>query len=206
MWKNLKLSHSKGQLYMKLHYKGEYDLNPDSLPHEEHKPNAVPFKEAKDTKKLSLIANTACIVLVILLGIPAFFRGREYFDPLQLMIGCIAPMLILFPHELLHAVCFKGDVYLYTNWKQGLLFVVGPETMSKRRFILMSLLPNIAFGFIPYLLGMFFPQAVFFLAFGTLSIGMGAGDYYNVFHALTQMPKGARTYLYQFNSYWYMPE
>ncbi|MCI8497238.1 MAG: DUF3267 domain-containing protein, partial [Clostridiales bacterium] len=34
----------------------------------------------------------------------------------------------------------------------------------------------------------------------------GAGDYYNVFNALTQMPKGARTYLYQFNSFWYMPE
>lgn len=26
---------------MKLHYKGKYDLNPDSFPHNEHKPNAV---------------------------------------------------------------------------------------------------------------------------------------------------------------------
>lgn len=115
-------------------------------------------------------------------------------------------MLTLFPHELLHAVCFKEDVYLYTNWKQGMLFVVGPESMSKSRFIFMSLLPNIVFGFVPYIIGMIFPQLTFLLAFGTVSIGMGAGDYYNVFNAATQMPKGAKTYLYKFNSFWYMPE
>lgn len=37
---------------MKLHYKGKYDLNPESLPHGEHKPGAVRFKEAEDTKEL----------------------------------------------------------------------------------------------------------------------------------------------------------
>lgn len=51
--------------------------------------------------------------------------------------------MIIFPHELLHALCFKKDVYLYTNLKQGMLFVIGTETMSKGRFIFMSMLPNI---------------------------------------------------------------
>lgn len=190
---------------MKLRYKGNYDGNPDTLPYGEHQPNAVPFREAKDTKTLALIANIGCIVILLLLAVPAFIRCKEYVEPLPLMLGCMASILILFPHEILHAVCFKEEVYLYTNWKQGMLFVVGPETMSKSRFILMSLLPNIVFGFVPYGIGMLFPQFPFFLAFGTLSIGMGAGDYYNVWNALTQMPKGARTYLYQFHSFWYMP-
>ena len=191
---------------MKLHYRGQYDLNPESLPHGEHQPNAVPFKEAKDSKSLALIVNIASVIIMVVLAVPAVLRGWSYFDALQIILGCIAPMLILFPHELLHAICFREDVYLYTNWKQGMLFVIGPETMSKTRFILMSLLPNVVFGFIPYLLGMLFPQWIFCLVFGALSISMGAGDYYNVFHALTQMPKGARTYLYQFNSFWYLPE
>lgn len=191
---------------MKLHYKGSYNLNPDSLPHGEHKNNAVPFKEVKDTKTMAIIANTLAIVIIVLLAVPAFFRCRRYINYLQLMLGCIMPMLILFPHEILHGVCFKEDVYLYTNWKQGLLFVVGTETMSKGRFVFMSLLPNIVFGFIPYIIGLIFPQMIFFVAFGAISIGMGAGDYYNVFNAVTQMPKGARTYLYKFNSFWYMPE
>ncbi len=144
---------------------------------------------------------------MLLLAVPAFFRAKDYIleGSVQLFIGCLCSMLVLFPHELLHAVCFKKDVYLYTNWSQGMLFVVGPEDMSKARFIFMSLLPNIVFGFLPYILGMIFPKYLFLLSLGVLSAGMGAGDYYNVFNALTQMPKGARTYLYKFNSYWYMP-
>ena len=191
---------------MKLHYKGAYDLNPDSLPHGAHKPNATRFKEAETTKKLSIIANTGCILLMAMLAIPAWIRCREYLDFWQPLMGCLLSQLLLFPHELLHAICFKEDVYLYTNWKQGMLFVVGPETMSKGRFILMSLLPNMVFGFIPYAIGMIFPNCVFLAALGTFCIGMGFGDYYNVFNAMTQMPKGARTYLYKFNSYWYMPD
>ena len=193
---------------MRLHYKGKYDLNPESLPHGQHMPGAVPFKEAKDSKQLSLIANAASVVIMVLLAVPAYFRCREFLwaSPLQMMFGAIASMLILFPHEILHALCFKEDVYLYTNWKQGLLFVVGPETMSKGRFIFMSLLPNLVLGIIPYLIGIIFPNQVFAVVLGILATGMGAGDYYNVLNALTQMPKGSRTYLYQFSSYWYIPQ
>ena len=193
---------------MKLHYKGAYDLNPESLPHGEHPPGAVPFREAKDSKTLSILANALSLLIMLLLAIPAFFRCREYLpaSPLQLSLGCLASLLVFFPHELLHAVCFREDVYLYTNWKQGMLFVLGPETMSKGRFIFMSLLPNLVFGVIPYILGMLFPKLVFAAALGVLATSMGAGDYYNVFNAATQMPKGSRTYLYKFHSYWYLPE
>ena len=193
---------------MKLHYKGKYDLKPESLPHGEHMPGAVKFKEASDMKQLSLIANGMSVIITILLIILAFIRCRFYMkeEYWQILLGCVVPLLTLFPHELLHAVCFKKDVYLYTNLSQGVLFVVGPETMSKGRFIFMSLLPNIVFGIVPYIIGMVCPRLVFLLVFGALATGMGAGDYYNVFNAVTQMPKGARTYLYQFNSYWYMPE
>ncbi len=194
---------------MKLHYRGKYDLDPASLPHGEHMPGAVKFREAGSSKKMALIANGLCIVLILLLGVPAVIRCRPYLAAgprWQLPLGCIAPLLTLLPHELLHAVCFREDGYLYTDLAQGLLFVTGPETMSRGRFVFMSLLPNIVFGFIPYAAGMLFPKLAFLLAFGTLCIGMGAGDLYNVFNAVTQMPRGARTYLYGFNSYWYMPE
>lgn len=193
---------------MKLHYMGKYDLDLNSLPHGEHMPGAVPFKEVESTKQMSWIANGLCVVLMILLGAGAAARCRPYFwsNQWQLTVGCVASLLALFPHELLHAVCFREDVYFYTNWAQGLLFVVGPETMSKSRFIFMSLLPNIVFGLVPYVVGMICPRLLFCLAMGTLCIGMGAGDYYNVFNAATQMPKGARTYLYGFHSWWYMPD
>lgn len=191
---------------MKLHYMGKFDLNPESLPHGEHKANAVAFREAEDSRKLGIIANIASVILMLVLAVPAFFRCRGQWNMAGWVLACFTPMAILFPHELLHGLCFREDVYLYTNWKQGMLFVVGPEDMSKSRFVFMSLLPNLVFGVIPYLVGLLFPHLTFLVVMGVLCTGMGAGDYYNVFNALTQMPRGARTYLYGFHSYWYLPE
>ncbi|RGT62261.1 DUF3267 domain-containing protein [Coprobacillus sp. AF34-1BH] len=193
---------------MKLHYRGKYNLDPTTLPTCKHQPNAVKFKEVDSTKELADIANGIAIALMILLSIPVYLKYKgslfDYFD--EMMVGAMLPLLTMFPHELLHALCFKEDVYLYTDFKQGLLFVVGCETMSKQRFIFMSLLPNIVFGFIPYMISFLGIQYLTLAVLGVIAIGMGAGDYYNVFNALIQMPKGARTYLYQMNSYWYIPE
>lgn len=193
---------------MKLHYRGKYNLDPTTLPTCKHQPNAVKFKEVDSTKELADIANDIAIALMILLSIPVYLKYKgslfDYFD--EMMVGAMLPLLTMFPHELLHALCFKEDVYLYTDFKQGLLFVVGCETMSKQRFIFMSLLPNIVFGFIPYMISFLGIQYLTLAVLGVIAIGMGAGDYYNVFNALIQMPKGARTYLYQMNSYWYIPE
>ena len=201
---------------MKLHYMKKYNLDPDSLPHGEHMPGAVRFKEAESTKEMAVIANVSALVIMVILAVPAIMRCLSFFSDalgenmsdyaVELWVGSLLSLAILFPHEILHAICFKEDVYLYTNFKQGMLFVVGPETMSKGRVVFMSLLPNLVFGIIPYTLGMIFPQYGWLLGLGILATGMGAGDYYNIFNALTQMPKGARTYLYKFNSYWYMPD
>lgn len=193
---------------MKLHYRGKYNLDPTTLPTCKHQPNAVKFKEVDSTKELADIANGIAIALMILLSIPVYLKYKgslfDYFD--EMMVGAMLPLLTMFPHELIHALCFREDVYLYTDFKQGLLFVVGCETMSKQRFIFMSLLPNIVFGFIPYMISFLGIQYLTLAVLGVIAIGMGAGDYYNVFNALIQMPKGARTYLYQMNSYWYIPE
>lgn len=188
---------------MKLHYKKEYDGNPESLPAGEHMPGAVKFKEFDDVTKMSIYATIwAFGILFVLAGIVVWRTGRIHFSPL----GALCPLLVAFPHEFLHAICFKGDVYLYTSWKRGMLFVVGTETMSKARFVFMSLLPNLVFGGVPYIIFLIWPDRIFLGTVGLLSLSMGAGDYYNVFNALTQMPKGARTYLHHFSSYWYMPE
>lgn len=188
---------------MKFHYKGKFSGDPDDLPYLEHEPGAVPFDEPQDPKKLGLIANGIALVIAIAALVILFLRGGlTAFNP----IGCILMLLTLFPHELLHAVCFRDDVYMYTNLKHGMLFVVGPERMSKCRFVFMSLLPNIVFGFIPFAIYLIWPEHTILGTMGALSISAGAGDFLNVFNALTQMPKGAKTYLHKFNSFWYMPE
>ena len=167
---------------MKLHYMGKFNLDQDSLPQAEHKPGAVEFKEADSMKKLSVIANAVACIILVILGAAAFFRIVPVAEPKSATITWFAALLgsivIIFPHELLHAACFKKDVYLYTNLKQGMLFVIG----------------------------MIFPKFIFLTMFGMICTSMGAGDYYNVFNAIRQVPKNGRVYMSGMRSYWYVEE
>ena len=194
---------------MKITWKGKFDGNAESLPHGEHKPNAVQFKEIDDIKKLGLILNLLSVPLLIVTYAIVVLRGG--FDVILehfwiYWAGILAAIACLIPHEFIHAMCFRKEAYIYTNLKNGMLFVVAPEDMSKSHFIVMSLMPNLIFGLGPFLLYLIFPQLGFLGILGATSIPMGIGDYYNIINALTQMPRGARTYLHGFHSYWYLPE
>ncbi len=190
---------------MILHNGGKYIENKTELPKREVK-GSVEFKEIKDTGKLGLITNIGTIIVVIVLLIPFVIIGKDYFKgkEYQLLLALIFSGLALPIHELLHAICFKKDVYFYNNLSQGLVFVTGTEDMSKLRFVCMCLLPNIILGVIPYLTFLINNNFIFCGLFGLLCIGTGFGDYLNVFHAITQMPKGAKTYLSGKQSYWYL--
>lgn len=192
---------------MKLHYKGKYNLNPESLPHGEHMPGAVKFKEAENLKEFTFITSMIGVVICIVLIVPAFFRCKDYIDSniWQLLLGMLFSLLMIVPRSLLQIIFYKEDVYLYINVPQFLILLTGPETMSKSRFIFIALFPNIVLGLIPYTIGMIFPNLLILVFIGVFFLTLGAGDYYNVFNAIIQMPKGARTYLYQMNSYWYIP-
>ncbi len=189
---------------MKFHYAGKYSGKEEDLPQREHPANYVPYREP-DMKQLAIIANVGAVLTMIVFGIPYALLGKPYlFDhSIEVSIGAILSLLVLFPHEVLHGICFKEDVYMYTNLKQGMLFVVGTEDMSRARFIFMSLLPNVLFGCIPYLLFLFHPRLVGLGFFGLLCLGMGFGDYINVFNTLTQVPRGALVYLCGMHSFWY---
>ena len=176
---------------MKIRYMGAFDGNEQSLPAPEHKPGAVAFREA-DMQRLALIANGLAILIIVALGLPLFFTDWYHFTSIPSLLGMAAGIVCSVPHEYLHALCFRKEAFIYTNLSQGMLFVTGPEDMSKGRFVFMSLLPSVVFGLVPCLLGWWLHSS-FFASLGVLSLGMGAGDYYNVFNALTQMPAGART-------------
>lgn len=187
---------------MRLHYGGRYESDRDLKSRREHHPNAVAFKEP-ETKAFAVIANLGSLMLILLLGALVFLYGRPYFSRHILIMGSALSLLTIFPHELLHALCFKRDVYLYLWPAKFLVFIHGTEDFSKARFVFMSLLPNIVFGLLPFIAFLVKHELVGFGVFGTLCLGMGFGDYINAINAIHQMPKGAKTYLYGFHSYWY---
>lgn len=186
---------------MVFHFAGKYNGDETSLPQREHPKGYVPFREPQSMKKLAVILNIAAIaVYIILVIVQALFAVCSIN-----MIGLLLALLCLVPHEFLHAIWFQGDVFMYQNLRQGMLFVVGTEDISKARFIAMSLCPNIIFGLIPYVSFMANPNLDILGTLGALSLSMGVGDYMNVIHAVRQMPKGAVTYLSGIHSYWYIP-
>ena len=93
---------------MTFHYMGKYSGDPESLPHGEHEPNAVKFREPEDTKKLGMIANGIAVALLIVTGVIYMLRGRAAWSGWALPLY----LLSLVPHEFLHGLCFRGDVYM----------------------------------------------------------------------------------------------
>ena len=188
---------------MKFHYSGKFDGNADSLPTREHEEGYVPFKEP-DQKTMMIVLNVIALFitvpLVILVSAVSRIHGGD--SLWSIFAALIVFIISIFPHEVLHALCFKGDVYMYTYLDKGACFVVGPELMSKSRFVFMCMLPNIVFGFIPFIIWLIFPHLSFFGFLGALAIGAGGGDYMNVFNCLTQVPNGAKTYMHGMNSFW----
>ncbi|MDE5569332.1 MAG: DUF3267 domain-containing protein, partial [Ruminococcus sp.] len=116
---------------MKFHYAGKYNGDENSLPQREHPTGYVQFKEAENVKKFAVIMNILSAVITIGLLSVVLFISKDLS-----LTGIFLSLVSLVPHEFLHALCFKNDVYMYQNLKQGMLFVVGTEDMSKTRFIM----------------------------------------------------------------------
>ncbi len=90
---------------MKLHYKGTYDLNPDSLPHGEHPPGAVPFREAEDSKALAKVAGIASVILLVIFCVILYLRCGKGLFSMQATLGSSCAVGGVSPHTL-HAISF----------------------------------------------------------------------------------------------------
>lgn len=202
---------------MKLVYRGNYK-GEEQLPKGDLPENAVPFVEPETPAKLNLTASLFAIPALLLCGVLTlcsvliYGRFRFSMNHIWCPIGAFASLLTVLPHELLHGVCFgrNARVELYVSLKNLMAFVVSTEPVSKRRFIGLSLLPNLVFGWLPMLVWAFCPlgdaAASFLFAFSIMSVLLGVGDYMNVWNALRQMPKGSMQQLSGFHSYWYLPQ
>lgn len=89
---------------MRFHYMGKYNLDSNSLPTSEIKPNSVKFKEP-DEKQFAVVLNIIVTVLSIIFFIPLFIH-HGFEDTLTAFVVCgIISYITMFPHELLHSLC-----------------------------------------------------------------------------------------------------
>jgi len=200
---------------MNLEFKGFYK-NVEQLPVADLPERAVKFKEPDSMLKLNLIASLFVIPVIILIilaiALKSYLFGEDIYMVYFNLWAIILALLTIFPHEVLHAICFPKDQKVQLWLMPAFLgaFVVSTAPISKRRFIFLSLLPNIVFGLLPLIIWIFLPIesefAASILTFSVLCLLFGVGDYLNVFNAIWQMPKGSIQQLSGMNSYWYIPE
>jgi len=194
---------------MKLIYKGKYNGEIEEFESSKNIVNAIKYKEADTVEEMAkIITLPANIIQLVLLLIVFLIVGFDNFDNtlLLLILSFFVSLLTMIPHELLHGICYKNNVYLYANLKQLMLFVVGEDHMSKWKFIFMCMLPNIVFGFIPFILFLINTKLVFLGMLCAMCISYGMGDYYNVWNTIMQVPSNGMVFSKGHNSYWYVDE
>lgn len=185
---------------MRFHYMGRFNGDPTSLPSREHEEGCVQFKEPVQKIRM-VIMNVIAVLIMLPLILWVLYSSPAMPTPVA-CLTFLALIVSIIPHEILHGICFKGDAYIYTYLRKGACFVTGPELFSKSRYVFTLFLPNIVLGFIPFMIWLIFPNLSFLGWFGAAGIGMGAGDYMNIFNCLTQAPKGAKIYIKNMNSFW----
>lgn len=146
----------------------------------------------KEGKSTAFYCIMAMIVPIVIFSIKyvTIKDTPMMFSILGIVIGC----MLLLPHELLHGICFpKGSrVELYQMMKPAKMFVTSDKSMSRGRFIFMSLFPSLVLGLLPLLIWLYISPYTY-LAKTLFSIGfvgmITAGkDFMNVMKTLGNVP------------------
>lgn len=197
---------------MKLIFKGKFTTY-EALPQGELPENSVAFKEPKTMVGVNLMAILFMMPVLIAMYILIAAFGKSVMFTEYSFHGLVISLLLMVPHELIHAVFMGRDaeVFMYYSLKHLMMFVITLSPMTKARFIVMSFMPALILGWIPFTVGLLcFPAQSaaggILMAAGFYCALMGGGDYMNMFNAVVQMPKGALTQLSGMHSYWFMPE
>lgn len=146
-------------------------------------------------KKAFPIAVALCSVMFITMFFKTFSNHMSVIKPIFILIGVALGFLLLFVHELLHAVVYPESANVTIgNLKNKILFVALVSYPLKRgRFIFMCLLPFIL-GIVPLIVFIgSSPHSLILnsIMFGTACLGMVSPypDIYNVIIVLKQTEK-----------------
>lgn len=155
------------------------------------------IKISNDKENIQVKAIPIAILLVAMCNIILFvkiFKFSLIINPIFILIGVLIGGLLLFIHELLHAIVYPKNAIVTIGFIKPITFVaLGSYPMSKKRFILMCLLP-LSLGIIPLTLFVLFNDSILCsIMFGMMCIGIISPypDIYNVLKVIN-VPKGKK--------------
>lgn len=192
---------------MKIKYMGKLDPKTNPLPTNKLKEGAIRFNEPENVKKRYLWTNIIALILVGIMFVPEYlnvlFRNIDSIDLSNLFIYFILANILLVLSKLCQFYFYK-EIYMFKIPRVGFAGVYTTE-FTKKKYIAINLIPNIIFGFLPYYISLIIGN--YFLGIAAIFvIAVSAIDLVNAYHAFVEMPPGSKTFLYQFNNYWYLPK
>lgn len=119
----------------------------------------------------------------------------------KIFFGLLFGFLSLPIHELLHAILYKEETYMYMDLFKGRAFVISKEMVSKNKYIFISLFPNFILGIMPIIIG-FLLENLYLYFFGIYSIFIGVYDYINVYYVLRTVPNNSKIFLTKNGGFW----
>lgn len=134
--------------------------------------------------------------------------GTKTVYPALVPVGILVGLLLMPVHELLHAVCYcKGQtVFTGISLEKFAAFAVCHERISRRRFVVMSLMP-ILLGIIPLAVFLLAPSSPILSAIcipaGIIGMLSPMPDYMDVCMVYRQVPKGAYIQSRNDGIYWF---
>ena len=124
-----------------------------------------------------------------------------------ILVGAIIGFILLLVHEYLHSIVYPKEANSYIGIAKPITFVsLTSYPLSKRRFIVMSLLPYIL-GIIPLILFWLCPASLTELNgifFGMACMGMASPypDSYTVYQIIKQVPENKKIQNYEDDIYY----
>ena len=173
--------------------------------------NAVKMKTPDTIGQVQIksIPFMVCAMVIIFLSmfIKTYFAKSIVVSFPFIIVGFIIGFFLLFVHELLHAIVYPRKVNKYIAIVKPFSPVaLASYPLSKKRFILMSLLPYVL-GIIPLTIFMISSPnntVLNAIVFGMTFVGLAspAPDTYNVCQVIKQVPKGKKVQFYEDDMYY----
>lgn len=158
--------------------------------------NATVYEEPEDIGDI----NGNAIKFVLPITIIASLIGLFTNNGLSLW-GLVLFILSMPIHELLHCLIYPKNSKIEMFRSNFCMFVTSVDEMSKARFILMNMFPNIFLGVLPIVISILFQNNTLF-TFGFLSLISGISDYDNIYKTVKQVPDGTNVFNSGIHSYW----
>lgn len=156
-----------------------------------------------DKENIQVKAIPICIFLIILCIVVLLlklFNSTISIKPIFLILGFLVGFMLLIVHEILHGIAYPKNVNVSIGFIKPITFVaLASYPMSKRRFIIMCLLPFILGIASLLILVITNNSAICSLSFGMMCMSLISPypDVYNVFQVIKKVPKGKKVLFYE---------